>query len=589
MIYKKLLNLELFLILLIFLTSLFALKDLAKPNLYTSHDGITHTARIAQYSAALKDGQIPPRYAKTFYNYLGSPIFVYIYPLPYLLGSLIHFIGFNLAGSFKILMALGFTFSGIFCYFWLKELVGEVKAAFLGALFYMFSPYRLSLVFVRGSISELLAYSFLPLVLLCITKLARENTVKNMSLTAISFAFLLLSQNLVALISLIPISIYVTMLYLSKKSIESIKKIALALFWGFAIASVTYLPSMFERSYVKFDYPIKNSQTSHFVTLKQVLYSPWGYGFDLPGTVNDQMSFQIGLAHWLVVVTVTFLLVLLFLIKRYKKSINLLNLSYPNKIEKMLFSGFSLTLIIAVFLSLEFTPNKIIWESVNVFALIDIPWRFLGIAALSISFFAAFVAKTVKSNFIVIIFVIFLFLANRNHLRINDSLSFDDKFFQEYLDSATQYSEFTPKWRAINTRPETFRWDEKVTVKSGIVSPANYSETSKDLKLSLDVKSEVALIRVNKIYFPGVKVIMDEKNLDEINDYNVPTRLDLRVGDDIQDTGLIHIPISRGHHEVEIKYGETTLRKLANLLSLGSLVLSAGFIIKKRNEKSVEN
>jgi len=49
---------------------------------------------------ALADGQFPPRFAGSFYNGIGSPIFVYIYPLPYLFGSAIHVLGFSFANSF---------------------------------------------------------------------------------------------------------------------------------------------------------------------------------------------------------------------------------------------------------------------------------------------------------------------------------------------------------------------------------------------------------------------------------------------------------------------------------------------------------
>src|SRR3989344_4862571 len=175
-----------------------ALKSLSTSGFYTSHDGETHTARIAQYYEALKDGQIPPRVAGAFYNGLGSPIFVYIYPLPYLLGSAIHFLGFSYVNSFKLIMALSFIFSGIFSYIWLKEILKSEKAAFLGAIFYSWVPYRFSLIYVRASLSEILAYTFLPLVLYSLTKLASNRNLIWVATSALSLSFLLLSQNLVA-------------------------------------------------------------------------------------------------------------------------------------------------------------------------------------------------------------------------------------------------------------------------------------------------------------------------------------------------------------------------------------------------------
>ena len=157
-------------LLILFTLSLFALKDLSKPGFYTSHDGETHTARIAQYYVALKDGQIPPRFAGSFYNGFGSPIFVYIYPVPYITGAILHGLGFSFINSFKIIMAFSFIFSQLFTYVWLYELFKDKKAALIGALCYGWVPYRFLLIYVRGSISEVLAYTFLPLVLFYLTK-----------------------------------------------------------------------------------------------------------------------------------------------------------------------------------------------------------------------------------------------------------------------------------------------------------------------------------------------------------------------------------------------------------------------------------
>ena len=207
-------------ILFLIILTLPAVKSLAIPGFYTSHDGETHTARIAQYYLALKDGQIPPRLAPTLYNGLGSPIFVYIYPLPYILGSLIHQIGFSYVDSFKAIMALSFIASGLFSYLWLKEVMHSQKAAFLGALYYVWIPYRFSLIYVRASISEMLAYTFLPLTLFCITKLAIHKNLTWAALTSVSIATVLLSQNLVALITLPIIVTYLIIQSLFSKSLN---------------------------------------------------------------------------------------------------------------------------------------------------------------------------------------------------------------------------------------------------------------------------------------------------------------------------------------------------------------------------------
>ena len=195
-----------------------ALKSLTQSGFYTSHDGETHAARIAQYYQAITDGQLPPRFAGSFYNGLGSPIFVYIYPLPYFLGSALHALTFSFVDSFKILMAASLVFSGVFSYLWLAEILKSEKAAFLGALFYAWVPYRFLLIYVRGSLSEVLAYTFLPLVLFCLTKLSATRNLLWIASTAVATSLLLLSQNLVAAITLPTVIGYLAILSLHQKS-----------------------------------------------------------------------------------------------------------------------------------------------------------------------------------------------------------------------------------------------------------------------------------------------------------------------------------------------------------------------------------
>ena len=102
---------------LIILASIPAIRALAIPEHYTSHDGVTHTARIANYYLALKEGQIPPKLAPNLFGNLGFPIFIFIYPLPYLLGSFFHTLGFSFTDSFEMVIGLSLIFSSINIFF----------------------------------------------------------------------------------------------------------------------------------------------------------------------------------------------------------------------------------------------------------------------------------------------------------------------------------------------------------------------------------------------------------------------------------------------------------------------------------------
>ena len=577
-------------ILFLLFFSIPALKSLSIPGFYTSHDGETHTARIAQYYQAILDGQIPPRYAGSFYNGLASPIFVYIYPIPYLAGSIVYLLGFSYVNSFKILMALTFLASSLFTYLWLKEVFKSEKAAFLGALFYSWVPYRFSLIYVRASISELLAYAFLPAVLYSLTRLLKVKNFKWVAISTISIALLFLSQNLVALIAFPVIGGYILINSILAKSIKSFILASLAGIWGFTISAVTYLPSLFERDFIKFDQIIKDAYPNHFVTLWQLIHSPWGYGFDLPGTINDQMSFQIGLAHLAVFAIAIFLVGYFFLSKSnpIKKLGNYFFKEVSGR-NLILAIFFIICFLVSVFLMVETQPTVFVWQNFRPLQTIDIPWRFLGICVLVASFLAAFVAKTIKQNLLFVLLILFVLVANRNHLRINQSLIRDDIFFRNYTGHATQYSEFAPKWRQTVRVPIDFDKETKVQILSGDASISNIWSNSKRVIFDIDVLSSQSQVRVNKFYFPGVQIFLDGHWLTPFKDVVITDAKSLHLEKEQDSSGLILLNLKAGKHHIDVKFGETTLRLFADWLSLASVLLALGVATLSGKNKNILN
>jgi len=564
-------------LLIIFTLSLFALKDLLKSGFYTSHDGETHTARIAQYYIALKDGQIPPRFAGSFYNGLGSPIFVYIYPLPYILGSILHFSGFSFVNSFKMIMALGFIFSGVFSYIWLKELYRDQKAALIGALFYEWSPYRLQLIYVRGSISEHLAYTFLPLALFSITRLINFYSRKWLAISSLFIAFILLSQNLVALLSIPVIIFYSILISISKNNFKPTILTLIAITWGLVISAFTYIPAIFERNLIRFDEAFNLVYNSHFITLMQIIRSPWGYGFDLPGTVNDMMSFQMGLAH-LLILSLTIILLIYLFIKKGKK-IFLYSEEFSKNNLVIILVLFALS--VAIFLTIETNITKFVWKNITLLHLIDIPWRFLGVMPIFVAVIAAFFMKKTKFGLIFIFLIFALIFANRNHIRINKSLFYTDEHFLTYTGTATQFSEFSPTSRNSTSIPYFTNKDLAVNTASGWVVYTNINSNSRKITFNADVISDEAQIRINKFFFPKIIILQDNQKLVEGKDFRSHSEKSIRLDSTKDTNGFIYVTLKKGNHYLEMKYVDTYIRKVANITSLFALCLALIIVFTK--------
>jgi len=164
-----------FLLPLLILISLFPLKDLLLPGAYQSHDIIEHAARLASFYESLSQNNPIPRWAGNLNYTYGHPVIMFLYPLTNYLGSFLHFLGFSIINSIKILFGLSYIASGVFMYLWIKRLWGQKSWFLFAAIFYLFAPYRFVDLYVRAALGEHLAFVFIPLVCFLLTELIKKS------------------------------------------------------------------------------------------------------------------------------------------------------------------------------------------------------------------------------------------------------------------------------------------------------------------------------------------------------------------------------------------------------------------------------
>ena len=557
-------------ILLIILAMLPAVRALAIPGFYTSHDGVTHTARIANFSLALAEGQIPPRLAPKLFGGFGFPIFIFIYPLPYLLGSLIHAAGIPFTDSFEIVIGTSFLISALTMFFFIKELFG-LWPAFISALFYTWAPYRLSQIYVRGAVAENFAYLFVPIVLLSLLRLSKKPELKWTTVGSLSFAGMLLSHQLVSLMFLPVFACFgLVFLFQSNDKKSYIRHAFFMTLLGLFTSAYIYVPALFERSFLHFD-ELMNYYSDHFVTLKQLMHSPWSYGFSMPGTLADDMSFQIGLTHLLVVAVSAIFFAWLF-VKNKKKIWK----DASNRIGLVSLVIFT----ISVILMLDYPVVRAIWKYTPALSMLDFPWRLLGVSVFASSMLVAYLTRVLKNKLIFFVFLFFVFFANRNHLRINQTFLLDDAYFLTYDQTATWRNEFLPIWRITNKLQNLER---VVRVRKGDVLIE--SSQVKTLKLMLRTQSEVGgKIVIPRLYFPGWTVRIDGQ-LQKLNEsFKITNNVDIQPESrpNVDDSGLIEVSVPKGRHEIEVIFSETPIRKLGFIFSIAGVVTTLGLILEGR-------
>lgn len=538
-------KLDVIILIVIILISIVLLKDLFKPGFYTSHDGIHQVVRLYYFDQAVKDGQMPPRWAGGLLNGFGYPLFIFSYHLPWFIAEPIHLIGLSIIDSIKLTFLLGFIFSGFTMYFFIKEVFGRLPA-FTSSLLYLIAPYRFSNIFVRAAIGDATAFIFPPLIFLAIYKIKKSNSVvwKWVIIGSLALAGLMLSHAMVFLLFFISAALYtVFSMFYSKHRRSFLMNLILMLMLGFGLSSYYLIPSLIERKLTIFSgsLGLLYSVGSTFLNMKDLLYSPWGYG--TMHAKEGGMSFQLGIGQWIIVFA-SFLYILKSTIQ--KRKIDLSN-------EGILFS---IIFVFSIFLMLRISLP--VWQVIDQYAFIDFPWRVLSVSVFSVAFLVGYIIHYTKSGRMkILISVILIFIsvyANRNHLRINQTVNWPLDFYIKLEKTTNSYDEYIPKWVRTDVvekpKPKIILSDSKSSFQL-------IKNTSNTIKFTVNAKSDIRAT-VNTIYYPGWEVRRNG------NEYPFSY---------IDSGGPISFLLSTGKHDIELSFKETYPRKVANSITILAIMV----------------
>ena len=159
-----------------------------------------------------------------------------------------------------------------------------------------------------------------------------------------------------------------------------------------------------------------------------------------------------------------------------------------------------------------------------------------------------------------------LFYFSLPFARPKEFLQKGEGFYLTNEHSTTIHDEFMPIW--VKVKPIE-RPKEKIEVIEGQAQIENFRDMGR--KIEFKTNSVVpAIVRVNTLYYPGWRVLVDEK----IAPFSFEN-----------ERGVIEIPVEKGEHQILIEFKETPFRMFANIISLVSFILIGGFLIKRRKFK----
>jgi Gpi18-like mannosyltransferase len=322
-----------------------------------THDGENHLARFANYKTALREGQVPPRFAPNLMNHYGYPVFNYNYPLANIMSVPFSVIGFNYELTFKLLVA-SFVMTGLLgIRTWLKQQKFSLPAQVIGMTGFALSPYLLSSIVYRGNIGEIAALGLFPWLLVSIESLLSDKQKPNLIMILVWTAFLL-SHNVSVLFGLVLIGMYAILRF--RLHLSSWKKMIMVGMMAIGLSLWFWLPALAEKSLVVLDNAsLSNEYANHFVSMRQLLFAPFLFGFSYPGNI-DSLSFNIGLLQIVGVIIALLVFMKLFMHKKITAAHTVLIFSL-------------VAALLLIILQLKLTSS--LWSALPFVKFVQFPWR----------------------------------------------------------------------------------------------------------------------------------------------------------------------------------------------------------------------
>lgn len=516
-----------------------------RPDLPHTSDGGVQIPRMAAYYKALADLHIPVRWAGDLNYGYGMPLFIFIYHTAFIIAAPLIAAGLSLVTSFKILLALSFIGSGLFMFLFGRAFYGNNTKALLLTVLYQFAPYRLVEILVRGSIGGIYAYTFFPLVLYGLTRLTKNISLRAATITAVSSALMIISHNSLALV-FFGLSVWWVVLFSPsrKHTLASV----LSLLLGLGLSAWFWIPALLEHKYTYGDlfmrelYKVNFPQFSHFFIPNF---------FDNQALRVSEIAVHIGLLHSVV------LLYCLWLVLHVRK--------LDTFTKKILLYALVPTLFAFVFMHPVTIP---IWEHVSWLRQFQFPWRLLAVLTFTTALLGPLLFRhTVlyQRRIIIALFGITVFSTMYYWQPTQGYDRVYEADFWNYPLNTTYFGETDVIWSA---GPAQGYPPARIEVIAGTAQISDFSNKTHQQRFTVVADGEARLVSHTQ-YFPGWRVRLNGQ----------PTPIEFQ---DQNWRGEITFAVPDGTHQVDIIFGESKIRLMADAITLGSAIILAVLFLYRR-------
>lgn len=336
-------------------------------------DGLLHLYRLAELARSVADGTLYPRWLPGLAYGYGFPLFNYYAPLSYYL-----LLPVTAVATPEIALRLGYAaavvVTGAGVYAWARDVWGDGPTALTSAAAALFAPYVLTNALHRGALAEAWGLALLAITFWAVRRLLFRPNRATFSIALLSFAGLILSHNITALVGTALLLAYAGIAAWNSGQVRArLAPLALWLLLGLGLTAFFWLPALLEQDLVQIDQlvaPADFDFRNNFTTVAALLAPPRTAD---PALVNPPLPLSFG---WPQVV----LALLAWLPAALTPA------------ERRLRAGLSLAVVLLAVMMLDVSAP--LWEWVPLLDFVQFPWRLLGPASLLLALLAGLGART---------------------------------------------------------------------------------------------------------------------------------------------------------------------------------------------------
>ena len=582
------------------LLTVFAVAPLLRPGYFwAAHDARHDVYFILQYNITWNEGVLFPRWSPDWAFGYGYPFFNIYAPGATFLGTLLYrTLHLTLEDAVKATFILTLLLSAWSMWLFVRDWLDE-RAALVAAVAYVYAPYHLVDVYVRAAMAESLALALLPLSLWAVRRAVYRPGAWSIALTALAYAAIHLSSNLVALLFTPVLGLYLLLLVCQRAgashlaagaSLRLCVRHALAsvagLALGIALAAFFILPALAESRFVNQEqwYGGYYDFHDHFVYFAQLFDPRWGFGISIPGP-DDALSYQLGLALFALAALAAWVW-------------------WSRRGEKRMEIGFWLV-ILAGSAWLTTAASTWAWDYVPMVAMAQFPWRYLSLAALALAVLAPVIlwrpddpttrrpddqgTRRLDDRLTPLLLAGLIILASAPYLRVEIT---DPPPGGATLAGLMEFERSSDEMTGMTiTAREIAAWSPIADLHMAgtpLTTQVDYSLVHANPDLAVDAQSHSVMEETVRVWAsaPGQRVpflrqwypgwtatIMDPDT------GQVVQRFALTPEDTRPPYGLLNVPVPEGDYLLRISFEDTPVRKAGNAISILAALVVLGLLV----------